>query len=262
MRWQRASAAVVALALVVALPAVGQGGWLTLTSGSGGAVEPFATAELFFDFPGGTPVVAVNQLSGTGTIQAKAGGATTHFGGLGVPVLLNLSDGTAYLAGGSPPPWAIARGPSGVTPGGAASTAPATGADVPSTAILLGVSSFEQPLSVFNPVERSLTVVATTGSGTVLGGISIDIPLGGWWVAGLGPDAQPVSMPVPTPTPTPEPTPDPTPEPGPLDPPGDIPTPTPSPDPGTVPGVPEPTTLALGLIGAAAVSWRRVPAGR
>ncbi|MBN9524132.1 hypothetical protein J0H58_37425 [bacterium] len=235
MRWQRTSAVVVALGLVLGGPSVGRAGWLTLTTGVAGAAEPFATAELWFDFPATPPVVAVNQLGGTGTVQATTDGGTTHFGGLGVPVLLNLSDGTAYLAAGEPPAGATGRTPTGVKSGSAASVAPGTGATIPDGAALLGIAVADRDAG-----GRTLTVSLTGQDGAALGTGTIDIPTGGWWVVGLGPDAKPGTGPVEEPGNGGE---------------------TPNEGSGPPPGVPEPTTLVLGLLGATLFPWRRGRAG-
>ena len=92
---------VLSTAAVAALPGGGRAGWLSLSAGVAGSAVPSTAADVWFNFPAGTPTVAVTQAQGTGTIQANAGGAVTHFGGLGVPVLLTLADGTAYLAAGT-----------------------------------------------------------------------------------------------------------------------------------------------------------------
>ena len=83
---------------------VGRADWLTLTSGAKGTSDPTAASEFWFETPHGPPVVAVTQVTGGGTVQATTGGGTSFFGGLGTPVLLTLGDGSAYLAGGEPPP--------------------------------------------------------------------------------------------------------------------------------------------------------------
>ncbi len=238
MRWLRTSAVVVALGLVVGGPSVGRAGWLTLTTGGAGAAEPFATAELWFDFPTASPVVAVNQLGGTGTVQATTGGGTTHFGGLGVPVLLNLSDGTAYLAAGEPPAGATGRTPTGVQPGSAASAAPGTGATIPDGAALLGIATADRDAG-----GRTLTVSLTGQDGATLGTGTIDLPTGGWWVIELGPDAKPGTGPVENPDDGGE-------TPGGGQPPEE-----------PTPGVAEPTTLALCLIGIGYIPWRRIRRG-
>jgi hypothetical protein len=221
------------LSAVFGLPNTGRAGWLTLTAGVAGAADPVATADVWFNFPSGTPVVAVTQVQGAGTLQANAGGAVTHFGGLGVPVLLTLADGTAYLAAGDLPPGAAARTPTGVAGGSASSAVPVTGVAVPSNAVLLGVAA----------ADNGLTFTLTDGAGETLGTGTLAVPAGGWWVAGLGADAKPNG--------------------GPIDPPDD-PDPVPGDggptDPGGVPGIPEPATLVLGLVGVggAALSRRRL----
>lgn len=222
---------VIVLGVVVGLPGISRAGWLTLAAGVAGVADPVATADVWFNFPGGTPTVAVTQVQGAGTVQAGAGGAVTHFGGLGVPVLLTLADGTAYLAAGEPPTGATARTPTGVPGGSASSSAPVTGAAVPSNAVLLGVTA----------ADSGLVFTLTDGTGAALGSGTLAVPTGGWWVAGLGADAKPTG--------------------GPIDPPDDPTDPSPSDggptDPGGVPGVPEPTTLVLGVVGVGGAALSR-----
>lgn len=215
-----------------------QAGWITLTSGSAGSSQPTATSEFWFG-TAATPRVAIDSLSGTGVIQATTGGGSAYFSGLGTPALLNLSDGTATVAGGSLPAGATARGPDGSLIGAPASAAPQVGGSVPLDFVRLGLI-----LTAPNAGGAwVLTASVLDTDGTELSTGSLIVPEGGWWVLGLGAD----SKPKPGPKPDPEPQPEPEPEPG----------------PGPVPGVPEPGTAALAASGACLVlpwlrRWRRV----
>lgn len=226
MRWtQRSAVGLAVLVSWVCAPSVSEAGWITLTSGQSGNAQPTDASEFWYGAHSPPPLVAVDTLSGTGTVQAVTGGGTTFFTSLGVPVLLNLSDGSAYLAGNSPPPGSTDRGPGGAPAGALASAAPQTGAPIPDGYSRLGVA-----LALDARGSWVLTASALGSDGTSDSG-SVVVPESGWWVIGLGPDQQPTPQPLPEPTPTP------TPE------------PTPSPSPSPTPGVPEPTTMALAASG-------------
>jgi hypothetical protein len=224
-------------------PSVGQAGWITLTAGLAGVTDPTAASEFWFTLPAGPPVVAVTQVSGGGTVQAATGSGTVFFGGLGTPVLLTLADGSAYLAGGSPPAGVTGRGPGGGSAGTPSSAAPETGGSVPSSAALLGLTFAD----LGTGGGRALTVSVTGPDGSALGTGTLAVPAGGWWVIGLGPDQQPA------------------PDPGPIGPPGNgggDPTPEPVPEPMppiTTPGVPEPATVTLAAASAFAAGLTALP---
>lgn len=212
--------------------------WVTLAAGLPGAETPASTSDFFFDNPH-APNLAVTELSGGVTAEATTGGGSSFFGGVGTPVLLNLADGSAYLASGSAP---IGAKTAGGTP---ASAAPSAGGSVPSNAALFGVNLAEPSNG-----SRTLTATVTDSSGNKLGTGSIDVPDGGWWVLGLTPNV-------------------PLPDPGPIDPPP-IDNPPVDPVPGTTPppvptsggpvATPEPGTLLMAAIGGAAIhAWRRRP---
>ena len=230
MRGLQRSAGLLAVALAwVGLPGVGQAGWITLAAGTLGSAQPTDVTEFWCGSASTPPLVAIGSVSGTGNIEAVTGGGTALFSGLGTPVLLDLTDGSAYLTGGVPPSGAVA-GRLGAD--ALASAAPQTGAPVPPDYAQLGIA-----LATSDAGERVLTVsvLGTDGrSGAVV------VPEGGWWVLGLRTGQEPTPEPVPEPEPTPEPTPEPVPPPAPA------------------PGVPEPTAMVLAASGAfVAVPWAR-----
>ena len=211
--------------------------WVTLAAGLPGATSPTNTTEFYFENPH-APNIAVTELSGGVSAEATTGGGSTFFGGVGTPVLLNLADGSAYIASGSAPPAAKTSGAGG---GAAASAAPAPGGAVPSNAALLGVNLAES-----SGGSRSLSASVTDSNGALLKTSSVEVPDGGWWVIGLSPFTEPTPPPPPI---------DPPPPVAPIpDPPLSTPPPT-----GTPPATtPEPGTLALAAIGSSACfAWRR-----
>lgn len=244
----------VAVTVTAAGPAKA-GIWVSLAAGLPGASAPSAEADLWFDSPHAPPFVAVTAVPGT--LEAGTAGGTVSFGGLATPLLLNLGDGSAYIAGGAPATEAQkGRGAKGGSAGGRASGAPQVNAEIPGTAALLGITLADPDATG----ARDLTATFTNQAGAVIGSGTIIVPEGAYYVINLGPDAAPPpTEPVPTPpTPTeptpPEPTPtEPTPtEPVPTEPTPPVPTPpvpTPpvdSPDPVATP---EPSTLALVAVG-------------
>ncbi|HUR54868.1 MAG TPA: PEP-CTERM sorting domain-containing protein [Gemmataceae bacterium] len=227
------------------------GVWLTLAAGAPGSSTATQSQEFWFDTPHGPPVVAISQLAGGLTAETGTAGGTAFFGGAATPVLLNLGDGSAYIAGGSPPPDAISKGAGS---GPRASAAPdATATSTPSDASLLGITVAD-PDAAGN---RELTANVTDADGNVLGTGQVTVPTDGWWVIGLGPKdgtLPPVDPPPPPPVDPPvEPPVDP-PLP-PVDPPNPPSPPTP-PSPGPV-ATPEPSTLVLLGIGGAVGAWRQ-----
>jgi hypothetical protein len=218
--------------------------WVTLAAGVPGSATPTDSSEFWFDNPHG-PLIAVNQLSGGVTAEATTGSGSSFFGGAGTPVLLNLSNGSAYLAGGSPPAAAKTAGAGGGSP---ASAAPVAGGTVPSDAALLGVNLAETANG-----HRALTATVTDSLGNPLGAGSLSVPQDGWWVLGLSPGATTTPDPGPVNPPAGDPIPsggDKSPDPTPLP-------PTPL-TPGGAAATPEPSTIVLAVIGGAAVrAWRR-----
>ncbi|MBN9517682.1 PEP-CTERM sorting domain-containing protein [bacterium] len=232
--------------VAVALTAPGRataGIWVSLAAGLPGASTPSAEADLWFDSPHAPPFVAVT--SAPGTLEAGTAGGTVSFGGLATPLLLNLGDGSAYIAGGTPASDAQkGRGSKGGSAGARASGAPLVNAEIPGTAALLGLQLADPDATG----ARDLIATFTNMTGVVLATGTIAVPDGGYYVLNLGQDADPTpSEPTPTePTPT-EPTPT---EPSP-----------PVNNPGPV-AAPEPSTLALMAVGGVATTAIRRLRGR
>lgn len=238
MRWLQRCAALIAVGAAWAgWPAVGEAGWITLTSGSSGSAQPTGTNDFWYGSSSTLPLLAVDTLSGTGNVQAVTGGGSTFFTSQGTPVLLNLSDGSAYLAGGGPPSGVTNRGPDGESAGTLASAAPQAGVPAPD-----GYSRLSVAVTSDGSGAWVLTASVFGGSGEGLGSASVTVPEGGWWLLGMGSSL----WPEPTPEPKPGPEPKPEPEPG------------PGPGPEPTPGVPEPGAAALVVSGGLAVlPWFR-----
>ena len=237
MRWQ--PTLVLMCGVWVGLPTVGyaSGLWITLAAGIPGSSTPMATSDFQIE---SSTFLAVNQLTGTGIVHAGTGGGDTFFGGLGTPVLLNLADGSAYLAAGAPPLGTLNRGPGGTSAGVASTIAPTAGGAIPSNAALLGVTVAGPGLDG----SRLLNASIVDGGGNSLGAGGLVVQDGGWWVIGLGPVADP-------------------PNPGPVDSPkggNGTPLPGPSTSPNTPSGVPEPASIGLvssGMISMMLIASRR-----
>jgi hypothetical protein len=249
-------------------PSVSQAGvWLTLAAGIPGDAIPTSQNEFWFDTPHGPSQIAVTSLTGGTTAEAVTGGGSVFFGGAGTPVLVNLSDGSAYIAGGGPPQAARTPGGGGGGGGGGglASAAPTAGGTIPDDAALLGINRSEPDVGGF----RELSATVTDSLGNPLGSGAVSVPDGGWWVLGLTPGSE--TPPVDPPPPPPE---DPPTDPGPVDPPpppdpdpiGPEPTPLPETPPPAPPGdgdgpvaTPEPSTFMLVAFGGLSVrAWRRL----
>jgi hypothetical protein len=224
-----------------------EGFWVSVASGVAGAGTPSGYQEWWFETPHGPPPVAVTQLSGT-PVQATTGGGDSFFNAGAIPVVIHPTDGYAYLSNG-PKPSDLSSSLTRQLAGGhglATTTPDATATAPPPDANLLSISLADPGANG----ARQLTVGLTDPQGNSLGGGSVSVPGGGWWVIGLGPGANTV--------------PDPNPDPGPgTDPgPGSGPGPGPGPGSGGNPGpvaTPEPATALLaGLGGLGAFGWRLV----
>ena len=230
-------------------PARADGGfWVSLAAGVAGSAEPSDYSEFWFDSPHG-PAIAVNQLTGFGTIQATTAGGNTFFNGGATPVLLPTGDGYATLTNPD-----VANGSGGLPKfagGTMASGAPTTSATVEGTNLAsVGLTTNEDGSQV-------VSVGVTDPNGNPLGSGQVNLPGGGWWVIGLGPGRDD-SAPPPDPDPigggddddddddgeTPVPVP--------------VPVPPANGNPGSV-ATPEPASIMLVAIGGAgAAGWRRL----
>ena len=230
------------------------GFWVSVASGVAGSATPTTYQDWWFETPHGAPPVAVTQFSG-GNPEAVTGGGSAFFSGVAVPVVLDTTNGYAYLAGGVRPgdlSAVLKRQTAGGL--GLATATPDAGATVPPpNANLLTASLVPDPSG-----SRTLAVALTDPTMNELGSSQVVVPAGGWWVIGLGPGADDTTVPNPNPGPIidPEPTPVPVPTPGPE--PTPVPVPTPDPIPGPV-ATPEPATgLLFGIGGLGAFGWRLV----
>lgn len=244
----------VAVAVTAAGPARA-GIWVSLAAGLPGASAPSAEADLWFDSPHAPPFVAVTSVPGT--LEAGTAGGTVSFGGLATPLLLNLGDGSAYIAGGAPATEAQkSRGAKGGSAGGRASGAPQVSAEIPETAALLGLTLADPDATG----ARDLTATFTNQAGAVIGSGTIIVPEGAYYVINLGPDAAPPPPPVDPPGENPPPVDPPSENPPPVDPPVENPPPVPTPPVDNNPdpvATPEPSTLALVAIGGLAAGGAR-----
>ena len=130
--------------------------------------------------------MAITQLGGV-TAQATTAGGSSFFSGAAVPVVLHPTDGYAYLTAGSTPSdlsQALRRQMAGGK--GLASDHPRRDSPrlPPADANLMTVNLGEQSnLNGGGP----LAVGMTDPTGKPIGGGSVSVPDGGWWVIGLGP---------------------------------------------------------------------------
>jgi hypothetical protein len=218
------------------------GFWVSVAAGVAGSSAPSDYAEFWFDSPHG-PAIAVNSLTGAGSVQAATAGGTTIFNGLGTPVVLPTTDGHAAVSSGSDfGSGGLPRFAGGTMASGAPQTAVPTG-----DANLLSVGLGDKA----GNGSQVLSVAVTDPNGGPLGGTQVTVPDSGWWVIGLGPGAN-----GETPPPPPDGGGDPTPPPDPGD--GVTPEPPPTSSGGSV-ATPEPASLVLlGVGGLSAATWRRL----
>jgi hypothetical protein len=219
------------------------GFWVSVAAGVAGSAAPADYSEFWFDSPHG-PAIAVNQITGGGSIQATTAGGTTIFNGLGTPVLLPTTDGHATVSsGGDYGSGGLPRFAGGTQASGAPQTAVPTG-DANLVSLDFGPKADDG--------SQVLSVGVTDPNGGTIGGTTVTLPDGGWWVIGLGPGSNGQTTP-----PDPDPDPDPVPDPdggG-----GVIPDPPPTSGGGGTVATPEPATVVLlGLGGLTAAGWRRL----
>jgi hypothetical protein len=229
----------IVLMIVLVGPSPAQAGpiFLSLATGASGTATPVTTDETRIDNPQ-VAVVAISQLSVGDRVHAWTGGGAVYFGGAGTPVVLDLSDGRAYLSSSSAP--ADAAGAVGSSGSKAASAVPQAGGEIPPDATLLRIALSDPGLNG----GRTLSAGVVDAAGSLLGRAQVAVPDGGWWILGLGPGD--VSAPPPEIVETPEDS-EPSPPAG-GGPPGQPPVAT---------TTPEPSAVVLTIIGVGIVAARR-----
>jgi hypothetical protein len=178
--------------LGTATPVHAQDGvWVSIASGVAGSAAPSGYQEWWFETPHGPPPVAITQLGGV-TAQATTAGGSSFFSGAAVPVVVHPTDGYAYLTAGSTPSdlsQALRRQMAGGR--GLATTTPDALATSPPADANLMTVNLNNPTG--NGSGGTLAVTLTDPMGNSLGGGSVTVPDGGWWVIGLGPNPQDTS---------------------------------------------------------------------
>ena len=259
----RGWAALLAVVAATGSPARGQIG-LFLASGTG--IEPDTTAAYWVSAPADVRAVAVadivllsqNPLNAPLAMLAAAGQTRELSAGLQNPPVgfpFNPAGG-ATIYGGTVPPGKFGAPPGSGGGGGNGGGGGGGGGMAP-----VSDGSPLVTLAVTPPTDTdpgSVGISATDPNGFPLGtGVSVPIPVGGWWTLGTTTDSMipsptggigpgPLVPDPPTPTPGPGPGPNPDPDPGttgPVTPPADT---------------PEPATLAMALLGATAVGATRL----
>lgn len=240
------------------------GFWFTLASGVAGSSTATQYQEWWFETPH-APAVAVTRLNGV-SAEATTGGGSSFFLSGAVPVVLNPTDGYAYLARNKPSDLTDALRRQMAGGKGLASTTPDASATVPPA------DAYQLTIDATDPDangSRVLTAELLDPSMNSVGKGSVTLGNGDWWVIGLGANPNTISDPLPNPQPPPEPEPEPTPPPTPTDPGEPLPSnpppeqpPSPEPPAGGSGGpiaTPEPATALLaGIGGLGALGWRAI----
>ena len=80
MKWQQARTVMLGVTMSwLCLPSVGRAGWITLTSGNTGSAQPTAASDFWYGSVSTPPFLAIDTVSGAGTVQAATGGGTVFF---------------------------------------------------------------------------------------------------------------------------------------------------------------------------------------
>lgn len=248
------------VALFLLFPAPARAGFFSVIL-VGGAAGSSSILELGnFNYSHGNGQVGLNSLLSDGTHKGSTGGGNVFFTPMGLPILLNLSDGYGYLSS----PGAPSELPPGVVSGSPSPVAPVAGGSLPSDAALLGITNTAGESA---DGSRIIKAFLTDPESNPLGEAKITIPQGGWWVLGISPlrstDPDPGPEPGGDPFPDDEEEPDTGNDPG--TPPDVDPYPPPNYDPDPIPqpgpNVPEPSTLLMAAVGAGAwrFCWRKKP---
>lgn len=184
---QKARIAILVGAILLAGVGRADAGFISvlLTAGESGSSTPASSGGFQFTPPAGSPLIGISQLGGVSSAQANTAGGSAFFGGLGLPIVVSVADGSAVLSSTGTPSGAVpSSGLSSVAP-----TAPDT---IPTGASVLS-ASLASPAANGSQV---LSVSVTDGLGTSLGSGQVTVPGGGWFVLGLSPDAGTTPPPV------------------------------------------------------------------
>ena len=165
------------------------GVWITLAGGYPGNPVPASMAD--FQFPAAAPQqVAVDQLNGVGTVHAGTSGGDVYFGGLGTPVLLNLSDGAGLHRSGKPTTGATGRGLNGTSAGARVDRAKS-----PAGRFLRAQRCLKPRWQIDATREQRPCRLDRWMIGDSLSRReSIPFPSSGWWVISLGPAAESLAI--------------------------------------------------------------------
>ena len=157
-------------------PGTARAGFISvlMAAGPDGSSSPSSLGSFQFSNPTGSPLIGIGQLGGVSSAQANTAGGSAFFGGLGLPIVVNVSDGAAVLSSTGAPSGAVpSTGLSSVAP-----TAPDT---IPAGAAVLDANLLPPAANG----SQVLSVSVTDGLGTALGNGQVTVPAGGWFVLGL-----------------------------------------------------------------------------
>src|SRR4051812_37520724 len=74
-----------------------------LSAGGDATVTPSSSGSFQFTNPTGSPTVGISDLVGVASAQANTAGGSAFFGGLGLPIVLDVSNGVAVVSTSNAP---------------------------------------------------------------------------------------------------------------------------------------------------------------